>query len=108
LSPCAFVDTVKARRLITCRAEGFVNLTNSARLLKSSFPALETKRHICQISSHTTKDVGILIMPHLKFWSKWKTSSGSKPELGDGPEAEVEQLGLFLLKDNIAAANNLE
>lgn len=47
-------------------------------------------------------------MPHLKFWSKWKTSSGSKPELGDDPEAEVEQLGLFLLKDNIAAANNLE
>jgi hypothetical protein len=47
-------------------------------------------------------------MPHLKLWSKWKTSSGSKPELGDDPEAEVEQLGLFLLKDNIAAANNLE
>jgi hypothetical protein len=37
-------------------------------------------------------------MDHLKFWSKKKTS----------PEAEAEQLGLFLLKDNIAAANNLE
>ena len=48
-------------------------------------------------------------MPRLmKFWSKKKTSSGSKPELSDGPEAEIEQLGLFLLKDNTAAANNLE
>jgi hypothetical protein len=48
-------------------------------------------------------------MPSLmKFWSKKKTSSGLKPELGEGPEAEVEQLGLFLLKDNTAAANNLE
>jgi hypothetical protein len=44
----------------------------------------------------------------MKFWPKKKTSSGSKPELDDGPEAEVEQLGLFLLQDNTAAANNLE
>jgi hypothetical protein len=50
-----------------------------------------------------------LIMPSLmKFWSKKKTKGGSKPELGDGPEADVEQLGLFLLKDNTAAVNNLE
>lgn len=48
-------------------------------------------------------------MPLLKkFWSTNKTSGGSKPELGDGPETEVERLGLFCLQDNIAAANNLE
>jgi hypothetical protein len=48
-------------------------------------------------------------MSHLmKSWWKKKASSGSKPELSDGPEAEVEQLGLFLLNDNTAAANNLE
>jgi hypothetical protein len=48
-------------------------------------------------------------MPSLtKLWSKKKTNSGSKSELDDGPEAEVEQFGLFLLKDNTAAANNLE
>ena len=44
----------------------------------------------------------------MKLWSKKKTNNGSRPELDDGPEAEVEQLGLFLLEDNTAAANNLE
>lgn len=44
----------------------------------------------------------------IKFWSKKKISSGSKPELSDGLKAEVEQLGLFLLKDNTAAINNIE
>ena len=53
---------------------------------------------------------GILIMSLLKkiFSSKTNASSISKPDLGGSPEAEVEQLGLFLLKDNTAAANNLE
>ena len=48
-------------------------------------------------------------MPRFKtFLSAKKTGGGSKLEHSDGPEAEVEQLGLFLLADNIAAANNLE
>jgi hypothetical protein len=50
-------------------------------------------------------------MPRFKtFWSTKKTSGGSKLEQeSDGPEeAEVTQLGLFLLEDNIAAVNNLE
>jgi len=44
----------------------------------------------------------------IKLLSKKKISSGSKPELSDGPEAEAERLGLFLLKDNTAAINNIE
>jgi hypothetical protein len=48
-------------------------------------------------------------MPRLKtFWSTKKTSGGSKLDQSDGPEAEVEQLGLFLLEDNTTAVNNLE
>jgi hypothetical protein len=48
-------------------------------------------------------------MPRLKtFSSTKKTSGGSKLEQGDGPEAEVEQLGLFPLEDNTTAVNNLE
>jgi hypothetical protein len=48
-------------------------------------------------------------MPRFKtFWSTKKTSGGSKLEQSDGPEAEVERVGLFLLEDNTAAVNNLE
>ena len=44
----------------------------------------------------------------IKFWSKKKISSGAKLEVNDGLKAEVERLGLFLLKDNTAAINNIE
>jgi hypothetical protein len=48
-------------------------------------------------------------MPRLKTFRRTKkTSGGSKLEQSDGPEVEVEQLGLFLLKDNTTAVNNLE
>jgi hypothetical protein len=57
----------------------------------------------------TTSYARILLMPRFKtFWSTKKTGGGSKLEQSDGPEAEVEQLGLFLLEDNITTANNLE
>ena len=76
--------------------------------------------HPCQRELFSIAEIGrdyrditsyarILLMPRLKtFWSTKKTSDGSKLEQNDGPEAEVEQLGLFLLKDNTTAVNNLE
>jgi len=51
----------------------------------------------------------LLLMPRFKrFLGTKKTGGGSKLEHSDGSEAEVEQLGLFPLADNIAEANNLE
>jgi hypothetical protein len=52
----------------------------------------------------------ILMMASFKKWfrPKGKASRISSREPGTSPEAEVEKFGLFLLKDETAALNNIE